>query len=350
MKIAITGASGFVGYHLSQYYKYVMGYDVIPVPMDLNVDLSECDLLVHCAGVNRGENIFKDNVEITKKLIDYLTTNNIKIDIKFTSSIQEDLDNDYGYSKKLCKQLLFSYCDKVNSKFTSYKIPNIFGPFCKPNYNSFISTFCYNLVNNIKSNFNSNKVDLIYINDVVKHIALSESELFDNSKINTVVVSEIHSLLEEIHTMYSSGIFPQMDNKFKWDLFNTYRSFTNNSFKFNKHTDERGSLIELIKSNLSPSQVFYSTTKPGFTRGNHFHFSKVERFCVIKGEAEISIRKIGSESVDKIIVNGNDNTVVDMPVLHTHNLKNVGNEDLVCIFWVNEIFDKENPDTYFEVV
>tara|TARA_R110001599_G_scaffold67218_1_gene189954 strand:- start:1022 stop:2068 length:1047 start_codon:yes stop_codon:yes gene_type:complete len=348
MKVAITGEKGFLGYHLTQYYKWVKEYEVIELGRDYlnNIKLlKDCDLLIHCAGVNKGYNVYQGNITLAQDLVNALNDNSIQINIKFTSSTQEDDNNKYGDSKIKAKQILTNYCDKNNTDFKSYKIPNIFGPFGKPNYNSFINTFCYNLIKNIDITYNDNLVTLCYVYDVIESID-------NNTEFNTITipVSDIYYKLKDFHNDYSQGIIPNLISKFDKDLFNTYRSFTSSLFKFTKHTDDRGHLVELVKGKGSKTQIFYSITKPGITRGDHFHFGKVERFCVITGKAKISIRKIGSNKKINYIIDGEDNKVIDMPILHTHNITNISNNNLVCIFWVNEIFNPMDTDTYFEKV
>jgi len=348
MRVAITGEQGFLGYHLTQYYKWIKNDEVISLGRNYldNISLlKECDLLIHCAGINRGDNVYHGNISLTNDLVNALKNHNISIDIKFTSSTQEDLDNDYGNSKRECSAILSKYCLETNSNFKSYKIPNIFGPFGKPHYNSFINTFCYNLINNIPINYNDNIVSLCYVYDVIKSI--------DNNtpfNITNISVKDVYFKLKSFHEDYSKGIIPNLTIEFDKNLFNTYRSFTSPEFTFNRHTDDRGYLVELVKGKGSETQMFFSTTKPGITRGNHFHFNKVERFCILKGEAKVTMRKIGTNIVEEYYIDGDSNKVIDMPVLYTHDITNVGKDDLICVFWVDEIYDHSNPDTYYEKV
>lgn len=349
MKVAITGENGFLGYHLTQYYKWIKEYDVVSLGRNYleNITLlSDCDLLIHCAGVNRGDNVYEGNINLAKDLVLSLEENNIKIDIKFTSSTQEDNDNPYGNSKLIASQILQEYCSSNSTKFESYKLPNLFGPFGKPNYNSFVNTFCYNLVNDLEINYNSNKVNLCFVYDAIKVI---DNQLTD-FPLTEVTVEEVYKLLNNFHTEYSEGNIPILPTDFTRHLFNTYRSFISPDHTRVRHSDNRGYLVELIKAKTPESQVFFSTTKPGITRGNHFHFAKVERFCVLYGDAKISMRKVGTKEIIDYYVKGEDNKVVDMPVLYTHNITNIGNTDLICVFWVDEIFDPQNMDTYFTEV
>ena len=347
MKIAITGESGFLGYHLTQYYKWVKEYEIVKLGRNYlnNIKLlKNCDLLIHCAGINRGNNIYQDNILLAQDLVSTLIKNNISIDIKFTSSTQENNDSEYGNSKLESKIILQNYCKDKNTKFESYKIPNIFGPFGKPNYNSFINTFCYNISKNLPCSYNDNLVELCHVYDVSKVI---DNQLLDFPTVK-ITVKEVYNLLNSFHNDYfKEGIIPNLINKFEKNLFNVYRGFISPLFQFPQYSDDRGSLVELLKGKGSQTQIFFSITKPGITRGEHFHFNKIERFCILKGKAKISTRKIGDTKKNTYIINENDNKVIDMNILHTHNITNIGKEDLVCVFWVNEIFNPKDTDTYF---
>ena len=345
MTIAITGEKGFLGYHLTQYYKWVKHYEVVSLGRNYleNIRLlGKCDLLIHCAGVNRGDNVYEGNINLASELVSALENNNIQIDIKFTSSTQVKKANEYGDSKLEAERILQDYCNRNNSQLSTFYIPNLYGPFGKPNYNSFIATFCYNLNNNVECKYNTNFVDLCYVYDAIESIDLDLPFTTD-----TVSVEDVFLKLKSFKEDYSQGIVPNLTSRFDLNLFNTFRSYANNIFKFKRHSDDRGHLVELVKGKGSQTQVFFSTTKPGITRGDHFHFGKVERFCVLYGTACIKTRKIDSQEVNEYIISGEDNKVIDMPLLFTHNITNVGNEDLICVFWVNEIFDTNNPDTYY---
>ena len=357
MKIAITGEKGFLGYHLTQYFKWIKNYEVISLGRNyLNkvTLLKDCDLLIHCAGVNKDmskdmhlqNSAYYGNVTLAEELVEALDKHNISINIKFTSSTQEYNNNDYGKSKILAGKILEKYCANKGTVFQKYKIPNIFGPFGKHNYNSFINTFCYNIVNDIPCNYNNALVPLSHVYDVARVI----DDQTSNYNVYNAVVSDVYFLIKELHESYSKGIIPNLKDNFTRNLFNTYRGFTKCLFEFHDYKDSRGNLMELVKSKGSPTQIFYSTTKPGITRGEHFHFSKIERFCILKGEAKVTMRKIGTNTVKEYYIDGDSNKVIDMPVLHTHDITNVGKDDLICVFWVDEIYDHSNPDTYYEKV
>lgn len=351
MKIAITGETGFLGYHLTQYLRYHLGYEIISLSRDYqnNIHLiKDCDWLIHCAGINRNLTSKCNNLTLADELVRLLTRYDININIAYASSIQEFHGSDYGIDKANAGNVLSNYCLKVNSKFISYKLPNLFGPFGKPNYNSVVATFCYNISNNNPCHVNDNRIDLCYVYDAIQAMTLDDTDhVYTTTSIS---IKELYNRLTCYHLKYLDGTIPDLSSKFDMQLFNTYRSFTDCTHKFIRYTDDRGYLIELLKSERSQGQIFFSTTRPGITRGNHFHFNKIERFCVLKGTANISMRKLGSNEISQYIIADHMDTVIDMPILYTHNITNIGNDELVCVFWTNEIFNNEISDTYFITV
>jgi UDP-2-acetamido-2,6-beta-L-arabino-hexul-4-ose reductase len=251
--------------------------------------------------------------------------------------------------------MIQSWCQQYGGKFHNLRIPNVFGPFCKPNYNSFIATFC-DIISKGESPeiINNTTVNLIYVNDVVeefKNCIEGESKPFKTTEIG---VSDVAELLTYFNNCYfDDGRIPDLNNDFDRNLFNTFISYIPTDKRLLKtelHNDERGSLTELVKVDSSEGQVFFSTTNKGYVRGQHFHIRKFERFCVVDGKAVIRIRKMGSDKVCEYKVSGEDIKVIDMPVLHTHNLENVGQRQLTTVFWISEIYDDKNPDTFFEEV
>jgi UDP-2-acetamido-2,6-beta-L-arabino-hexul-4-ose reductase len=348
MKIAITGETGFLGYHLTQYFKYQLKYDVISLTRDYqtNIELIKtCDWLIHSAGINRNLTFSQNNLILAKELVSLLVQHNININIAYASSVQEFYNTEYGNDKANAGKILSDYCMKIDSKFISYKLPNLFGPFSKPNYNSVVSTFCYNIINNKLCYIDDNKIDLCYVYDAIQAISLDDTN--PTYITSNITIKSLHELLNQYHLKYSQGIIPELNSKFDIQLFNTYRSFADFTHKLTRHIDNRGYLIELLKSENSQSQIFCSVTKPGITRGNHFHFNKIERFCILKGTAKILLRKLGSDKIIQHILNEDTDTIIDIPILYTHNITNISDSELICVFWANEIFDKENTDTYF---
>lgn len=348
MKVALTGENGFLGYHLTQYLQYHLGYEIVSLTRNYqnNIHLiKDCDWLIHCAGVNRNLSSVYNNLILAEELVELLIQNNVHVNIAYASSIQEFYNNEYGNDKAAAGKVLSNYCTEINSEFISYKLPNLFGPFGKPNYNSVVATFCYNIANDKLCHINDNKIDLCYVYDAIQVMTLSNT---DHTYITTsITIKELYDRLIQYHVKYQTGIIPDLNSKFDIQLFNTYRSFVQCIHKFTRHTDDRGYLIELLKSENSQSQIFFSTTKSGITRGNHFHFNKIERFCILKGSANISMRKLGSNEINQYIITENMDTVIDIPILYTHNITNIGSDELVCVFWTNEIFDSKHTDTYF---
>lgn len=346
MKIAITGEKGFLGYHLTQYLTYQTKHEVISLGKDYQKNIEkvkDCDWLIHCAGVNRGEDVGNKNIALANELVQLLNSLNIKVNVSFASSTQIRLSNEYGNSKIQAAKILENYCNDNLTRFISYEIPNLFGPFGKPNYNSVVATFCHNAANNIESKVSDSIVKLCYVYDAVKIISNFEESVFTSNEIS---VKDLHKLIQYYHENYSLGIIPEIKNKFELDVFNTYRSYANYKHSLLRRVDNRGYLTELLKVKNSESQIFFSVTKPGITRGNHFHFRKTERFCVLKGHSKICIRKVGTDETITHEVSGDSDLVLDMPVLHTHNITNIGNEELICVFWTNEIYDQNDSDTY----
>lgn len=368
MKIGITGQSGFIGYHLTQLFLAKKAV-IIPFKDEYfnNTSLfesfiSQCDVIIHLAGINRHPDpnyIYFANIELTQKLISTINNMGVKPVVIYASSLQEDLDNAYGKAKKESRLLLSNWAKDHNSKFMGLIIPNVFGPFGKPFYNSFIATFCHQLVNGEEPDIEiDNHIQLIYVTSLankiydlvlspvnIPRLVIQPDEIYS--------VSEILGKLKNYHnTYYRKRIVPSLSGIFDVNLFNTYRSFINpldSYISLDLHKDYRGNLYEVIKS-MTSGQLFYSTTKPGITRGNHFHLRKIEKFCVISGKGLILMRKVGTNEILEFPVNGDNPSVVDIPVLFTHNITNIGKDELITLFWSNEIFDPQDTDTWYEEV
>jgi UDP-2-acetamido-2,6-beta-L-arabino-hexul-4-ose reductase len=371
MKIGITGNEGFIGKHLNNTLKlFPDEFEVITFNKDYFQDkgklqqfVAGCDVIVHLAALNRHDDqdvIYKTNVELVKLLIDALEFTDSKAHILFSSSSQEERDNIYGKSKKEGRKLLVDWAKRSGGKFTGLVIPNVFGPFGSPFYNSFIATFCHQLAHNEQPKIETDGlVKLIYVGDLAKSI-INEirngagNHLLSIPATDEYRVTEILSFLEGYKSEYMDrGIIPQLNSSFEINLFNTFRCYMDIKqyfpVKFTKHTDPRGAFVEVIRLSVG-GQVSFSTTVPGITRGNHFHTRKIERFAVIKGNALIQLRRIGTDEVMDFYLSGDEPAYVDMPVWYTHNIKNIGEDDLYTIFWINEFYDPNDPDTYFENV
>jgi UDP-2-acetamido-2,6-beta-L-arabino-hexul-4-ose reductase len=371
LKIGITGQAGFVGTHLyNTLGLYSEEFERVPFRKDyfsnttlLNEFVAQCDVIVHLAAMNRHNDpqvIYETNIELAQKLVDALEFTQSKAHVVFSSSTQEERENEYGKSKKAGRELLYNWSQQSGGKFTGLIIPNVFGPFGHPNYNSVIATFCHQLTHHETPSIAvDGELKLIYVGELVE-VLISEIRGAKSQAEKVVLhtatakVSQILSLLEKYKSEYQEkGIIPSIDNTFELNLFNTFRCYMDikNHFPvfFVENIDDRGSFVEIIRLGVG-GQVSFSTTVPGITRGNHYHTRKIERFAVIKGKALIQLRRIGTNEVLDFYLDGDAPSYVDMPIWYTHNIKNIGNEVLYTNFWINEFYDPNDPDTYFENV
>jgi UDP-2-acetamido-2,6-beta-L-arabino-hexul-4-ose reductase len=376
IKIGITGQNGFVGSHLYNTLKHFGNqYEIIPFdrnwfsdPTLLGNFVNSCQVIVHLAALNRHNDasaIETTNVELVKQLINACKQKHAKPHIIISSSTQEALDNPYGRSKKIGKELLMQWATETNSACTALIIPNVFGAFGHPFYNSVVATFCHQLTHGQLPKIEKDaELSLIYIDELVKIIIeqINKSQLLDSPQTTELKISptkqiKVSVILELVSSYYNSyfkeGKMPNLQNEFERNLFVTFLSFidfkTFFPFKLKNNTDQRGNFVEIIRLQ-SGGQVSFSTTHAGITRGNHYHTRKVERFAVIKGEALIQLRKVNTTQVLEFLVNGNEPSFVDMPIWHTHNITNVGKEELLTIFWINEPYNENDADTFFETV
>lgn len=378
IKIGITGKTGFIGTHLSNTLNlYPDKYKIIPFENDNFIHseklfefVSQCDTIVHLAAKNRHNDpneIYNTNINLVKQLIIACEKTKSAPHIIFSSSTQEERDNLYGKSKKDGRKLFESWANKNNAKFTGLIIPNVFGPFGLPFYNSVVATFCYQISHNEQPRVEvDSNIKLIYIGELVSQIIdiiekvfyKDKNELIINENIidNTseIKVSELLKIIENYKINYfNKGEIPKLDSTFNKNLWNTFICYIDHEtifpFYLKLHTDNRGSFVETIKLN-SGGQISFSTTFPEIVRGNHFHTRKAERFAVIKGKAKIEIRRIGTNKIITFLLDGKNPSFVDMPIWYTHNITNIGQEELYTMFWINEHYDANNPDTFYEKV
>lgn len=371
LKIGITGQAGFVGTHLyntlglfsEEFQRIDFQKEYFEDENKLNFFVEQCDVIVHLAAMNRHNDpqvIYDTNLGLVQKLVQSLNITNSNAHVLFSSSTQEERDNLYGKSKKEGRELMINWVNNSGGEFTGMIIPNVFGPFGHPNYNSVVATFCHKLSHNETPTIEvDGDLKLIYVGELVESIL---SEIRSRKGKSEIVipytseskVSQLLLLLESYKTQYQdNGIIPAINNTFELNLFNTFRCYMDiaNHFpvKFVEHTDPRGAFVEIIRLNVG-GQVSFSTTVPGITRGNHYHTRKIERFAVIKGKALIQLRRIGTDEVLDFYLDGNEPAYVDMPIWYTHNIKNIGDEELYTNFWINEFYDPNDPDTFFENV
>ncbi len=369
MKILISGHHGFIGKHLIRKLKCLNEeYDIdFLTKADFESNqlinkISPDDIIFHFAGVNRDiddDSVFKKNNSLNELLLSALVETKFKGKLLFTSSIQENSGTLYGKAKKNARLKFEKYSNSLGFKFYGVIAPNIFGPFCKPNYNSFIATFSSMLIDNKDPSIDNDKeVYLMYVGDFIDEITKILNDYneinLNKSLIYNYNVSKVLEKLNEFNEIYcKNGNIPSIDSHFELCLFNTFRSYINiNSFfprYHQKHNDDRGSFSELSRA-FSQGQTSFSITKKGIIRGNHFHTRKIERFSVIRGKAKIELREILSDKKFELIIDGAKPSYVDIPIWYTHNIQNIGTEDLITVFWINEHYEEKTSDTYLENV
>ncbi|MEX1377724.1 MAG: capsular polysaccharide biosynthesis protein CapF [Eubacteriales bacterium] len=380
MRILVTGARGFVGKNLisqlcnirdnkATYYSIDSDIEIYEYDIDTDESLldeytKDCDYVFHLAGVNRPKDekeFMEGNFGFTSILLDSLKKHNNKAPVLITSSIQAELDNPYGVSKKAGEDLLFSYSSETGAKVLVYRLPNVFGKWCRPNYNSAVATFCNNIANDleIKVNDPSVNMSLVYIDDVVDEFILAlqgrehkEEKFCFVPTVHKVRLGEIVDLLYSFKESRKDLSVPNMSNAFAKALYSTYLSYLpidKFSYPLKMNVDNRGSFTEIIRT-ADRGQFSVNISNAGITKGNHWHHTKVEKFVVVKGNALVQFRKIGTEEVIDYHLSGDKIEVLDVPTGYTHNIINEGDDELVAFIWCNECFDPLRPDTYYEEV
>jgi UDP-2-acetamido-2,6-beta-L-arabino-hexul-4-ose reductase len=368
-KVLITGSDGFIGSNLLVNLKYIDGLKVIQFEKQqdrtfLKKALREVDIVFHLAGVNRPEKedeFIEVNSELTTYIVDTLLTYRRSIPLIFSSSTQAELDNPYGRSKLEAEKQIHKY-NKEGGEGYIFRLSNVFGKWCRPDYNSVVATFCYNIANgkDIIVSDKEKKLELIYVDDIIAEfkkiisgqLIKTKTMVFSVSPVYFTKLGELAEHILSFKATSSSGSVPKIEDDFIRKLHSTYLSYLplgEAKYLLDTTSDKRGMLFEFIKSHTL-GLIFVSRTKPGITRGNHFHHSKNERFCVIEGEAVIRLRHLVTNEIVEYFVNGNKPEVVNILPGYTHSMTNLGSGELITIFWANELFDQQRPDTYFEKV
>jgi UDP-2-acetamido-2,6-beta-L-arabino-hexul-4-ose reductase len=369
MNILVTGSKGFVGRNLCSVLRTmsnvaVLEFDCDNTPAELKGMLGEAEVIFHLAGVNRPKNDeeFKvGNAGLTEEICAILQRLGRTPKIILASSIQAELDNPYGSSKLQAEQVLQAYADTTGARTVVYRFKNLFGKWCRPNYNSVTATFCHNIAHGLPVTISDpvRLIKLTYIDDVVtalvSEISSVERELESGFAFGAeltaypITLGELAELITSFRESRQTLQLPGFDSPLVRALYATYLSYLEgDDFAYPLHirTDERGSLAEMMKSKTF-GQIFVSRTKPGITRGNHYHHTKTEKFMVVDGDAVIRFRQIDGTEVIEHLVSGKEFRVVDIPPGYTHHITNVGVGELVTLFWASEIFNSEKADTYF---
>jgi UDP-2-acetamido-2,6-beta-L-arabino-hexul-4-ose reductase len=366
MRIGITGADGFLGWHLRCLLHGSTHDTAVPCDQAAFADdralehlVTTSEAIVHFAGINRGtdDEVLNGNLGITDRFISALRRSGGAPHVLFASSIQIDRDNPYGEAKRVCAQHLQEWADDCGARFTTVVLPNVFGEFGHPFYNSVVATFCHQLVHGDEPHIATDApLELVHAQDAVgRFVVLAHKGTVGVNRVKgheSLLVSEVLKRLESLNSSYSGGTFPLLADAFDLQLFNTLRSFRfpdQAQGAFDVHSDPRGSLWEVARAQ-GASQTFVSWTLPGITRGKHYHRHKVERFAVLSGRGRIRLRRLYTPEVYTYDLTGEVPAYVDMPTFCTHSIENIGSTPLLTLFWSGELLDVESPDTWSEPV
>ena len=368
MKVLITGANGFIGKNLVSHLQELENIEIIK--FDKNDDfkviedsINDISFIFHLAGVNRpidNKEFYEGNFDLTKELVDLINEKNPKVKLMISSSIQAALDNDYGKSKKMAEDYIR---ENVENAFI-FRFHNVFGKWCRPNYNSVVATFCNNIANDldIRVDDPNKELELIYIDDICyTMIDLLDGKTKDIEKIDgiyyvnpryKVTLGKIVEMLNEFKSDMNSIYVPSTGDEFTKKLFATFVSYLpldRDVTKAEKHVDERGSFTELVRT-IPAGQFSISFSKPGIVRGNHYHHTKMERFIVVKGKAKITFESVVDNTRKEFLVDDSNIQIVTIPVGYTHNIENIGDDEMILVMWCNELFDENKPDTYRKII
>lgn len=357
MKVLVTGANGFIGknlrVHLSEHPEFQVDTFLRDESIEtLNKKVGESDFIVHLAGINRPKNeseFSEGNAELTRHVCEAVKLSGRLIPIIYTSSIQAELPNAYGKSKREGEEALSA----MDSAYI-YRLPNVFGKWCRPNYNSVVATFCHNVVHDIPLQINdaNSVVNLVYIDDVISDFLdvirnRPESGFRNVEPVNQVTVGEIADMLNAFKQSRESLISERVGTGLIRALYSTYLSYLTPelfAYPLTKHDDPRGSFVEVLKTKDS-GQFSYFTAHPGVTRGGHYHHTKTEKFLVLKGKARFRFRHLITNEVASIDTSGDKPEVVETIPGWSHDITNVGDDEMIVMLWANEIFDRARPDT-----
>ena len=370
--VLVTGSNGFVGKNLCSVLRamdriQLFEFDTANSPHDLECMLSEADVVVHLAGVNRPKNeheFITGNAGLTESICSLLTRSSKATKIILASSIQAESENPYGQSKLQAEETVREYAEQRGAKAVVYRFKNLFGKWCRPNYNSVTATFCHNIAQGLPISISdpSKVIELTYIDDVVNALVreIMDNDLHAHPSFSfaheltgyPVSLGELADLITSFRNSRETLEMPGFDSAFVKALYATYLSYLDGeafAYPLTIRTDERGSLAEMMKSRTF-GQIFVSRTKTGITRGNHYHHTKTEKFMVVEGEAVIRFRRIDSDEIIEHSVSGQEFKVVDIPPGYTHHITHIGQGELVTLFWSSEMFNPEQPDTWFMMV
>ena len=366
MRVAITGAMGFLGWHTACRLRSTRSVEPIRLGRAGFADgglpgaVAEADVILHLAGVNRAASdreVEEGNLRLAETLAGAVRSAARPVHVVYANSVQAKVDNAYGRGKARAAEILTSAVADVGGSFTDVLLPNLFGEHGRPGYNSFVATFCHEVAaGRTPAVHQDREIPLLHAQGAAEALISAgergtEGVVEPSGELHGI--SEVAERLAGFKSLYDGGEIPPLQDRFSVDLFNTYRSATfPDAFPLapTVHRDARGGLFEAVRSHGGTGQVFVSTTVPGAVRGDHYHLHKIERFFVVRGEAEIALRRLYGEEVVRFRVSGESPAFVDMPTMWVHNIRNVGDSELVTLFWADQLLDRGSPDQYPERV
>ena len=363
--ILITGSEGFIGknlkYHLKDTNKYnVYTFNKENTLKELRKLVNKADFIFHLAGVNRTHDVKefdKTNYSLTQYICDIISNKKTRTDIFFSSSTQSDNSTEYGISKSKAEDLLLKIGNNTKNSVYISKLPNVFGKWSKPNYNSVVATFCYNISRELKVDIHdgSKEITLLYIDDLIETIIklINKRNQFtgfiDIKPTKNISLRKLYTLIKKFSLVQQKNFIPNLGSKFNKNIYSTFLSFLPKekfSYNLNQNIDKRGRFVEFLKTQSS-GQVSFFTAKKDVIRGGHYHHTKTEKFLVLQGTALFRFIDVITKESFSIKTNYSESKVVETIPGWAHNIKNVGEDDLIVMLWANERFDKENPDTFF---
>jgi UDP-2-acetamido-2,6-beta-L-arabino-hexul-4-ose reductase len=362
VRVLLTGAAGFLGQHTRVRLTAVAGHEVIPVGREAWPHLPELvadvDAVIHAAGVNRGadDQVEDGNVLLAQELADALPRARRLRHVVFANSIQSGTDSPYGRGKSRAAEMLTTSADGMGASFADVHLPNLFGEHGRPDYNSFVSTFVAAVLSGRTPEVVDRPIELLHVQGAAKALIDCLEPGVEGRRSPSGTRTSVGTVLHKLQayaSLYASGDIPPLVDDLDVDLFNTLRAALfpgHYPIPLTVRADQRGDLVETVRSHGGAGQTFVSTTRPGVTRGEHFHLRKIERFVVLSGRASIKLRRMFTDDVVTFDVVGDHPCVVDMPTSWAHSITNTGDTDLTTLFWTNELFDPSAPDTYPEPV
>ncbi len=361
MRVVLTGSAGFLGWHTRARLQALTDHDVIAATRaewpDLASHVAGADAIIHVAGVNRATDseVEQGNIDLARDVAAAVRASGSAPRIVYANSIQSGNDSPYGLGKGQASDLLAAAARETGSAYVDVRLPNLFGEHGRPRYNSFVATFVHAVIRRETPQITNRCVELLHVQGAAQALidGLTTSEGRLDPAGTSTTVQTVFDTVQRFNELYATGDVPPLLTDLDLDLFNTLRAArfpAHYPMALSPRTDSRGSLVEVVRAHGSQGQTFVSTTKPGITRGEHFHLRKVERFVVLSGHARISLRKLFTDEVVSFDVTGAAPAIIDMPTMWVHNITNTGASELTTLFWTHELFDPASPDTFPQAV